>query len=77
MLKLSDNGTANQGGRPVRIPPDENNVGERLQARMPQAWRWYGRHVKLFDGTTVSMPDSAQNQAAFPQNPEQKPGIGA
>lgn len=43
---------------------------------MPKAWRWRGRHVKLFDGTTVSMPDTPENQEAFPQNAEQKPGLG-
>lgn len=51
-------------------------VGERLEARMPKAWCWRGRHVKLFDGTTVSMPDTPDNQHMFPQNLEQKPGLG-
>jgi hypothetical protein len=40
------------------------------------AWRWRGRSVKLIDGTTISMPDTAENQAAFPQNHEQAPGLG-
>lgn len=43
---------------------------------MPKAWCWRGHHVKLFDGTTVSMPDTPENQGAFPQNSEQKPGLG-
>lgn len=43
---------------------------------MPRAWRWRGRSVKLFDGTTVSMPDALKNQRAFPQSSEQKPGLG-
>jgi hypothetical protein len=51
-------------------------VGERLESRMPKAWCWRGRHVKLFDGTTVSMPDTPENQRAFPQSSEQKPGLG-
>lgn len=51
-------------------------VGTRLEARMPRAWRWRGRSVKLFDGTTVSMPDTLENQRAFPQSSEQKPGLG-
>ncbi|MBK9785909.1 MAG: hypothetical protein IPP59_17930 [Betaproteobacteria bacterium] len=41
-----------------------------------QGLRWRGRHVKLFDGTTVSMPDTPENQRAFPQSSEQKPGLG-
>ena len=40
------------------------------------AWRWRGREVKLIDGTTLSMPDTAANQAAFPQVPQQKAGLG-
>ena len=51
-------------------------VGERLCARQPAAWRWRGREVKLIDGTTVSMPDTAANQRRFPQSREQKPGLG-
>jgi hypothetical protein len=51
-------------------------VGRRLCAGQPAAWRWRGREVKLVDGTTVSMPDTAANQARFPQNHEQKAGLG-
>lgn len=51
-------------------------VGARLCAEQPEAWRWRGRDVKLIDGTTVSMPDTAANQARFPQSREQKPGLG-
>lgn len=39
-------------------------------------WLWKGRHVKLFDGSTVSMPDTPKNQAAYPQQKNQKPGVG-
>lgn len=51
-------------------------VGKRLEKRAPVAWRWRGRVVKLFDGTTVSMPDTVSNQTAYPQSTEQKPGLG-
>lgn len=37
---------------------------------------WKGRHAKLVDGSTFMMPDTLKNQAAYPQNPAQKPGIG-
>ena len=40
--------------------------GALLGEQTPQAWLWQGRHVKLVDGTTVSMPDTAENQAPFP-----------
>jgi putative transposase len=39
-------------------------------------WLWHGRHVYLADGTTASMPDTPVNQAAYPQNPAQKEGLG-
>lgn len=41
-----------------------------------QPWRWLGRTVKLFDGSTVSMPDTPKNQAAYPQSRAQAPGVG-
>ncbi|MEX2468713.1 MAG: IS4 family transposase [Pseudohongiellaceae bacterium] len=51
-------------------------TGETLCAQQPRAWRWRGRELKLVDGTTVSMPDTAANQASFPQSPTQKPELG-
>src|SRR5581483_7765745 len=39
-------------------------------------WRWQGRRVKVADGTTVSMPDTAANQQAYPQPDAQQPGLG-
>jgi hypothetical protein len=39
-------------------------------------WRWRGRTVKLFDGSTVSMPDTLKNQAAYPQSRAQARGVG-
>ncbi len=50
--------------------------GTLLGEQAPQAWLWQGRHVKLVDGTTVSMPDTEENQARFPQHGQQKSGIG-
>ena len=51
-------------------------VADGSEQRLPRHWLWHGRHVHLVDGTTVSMPDTAQNQAAFPQPRTQKPGLG-
>src|SRR5206468_1617921 len=51
-------------------------IGTQLTARQPADWLWQGRHIKLVDGTTVSMPDTPENQATFPQNREQKSGLG-
>lgn len=51
-------------------------LGSRLHHKMPAAWRWKGYNVVLTDGTTVLMPDTADNQAVFPQQSTQKPGLG-
>lgn len=51
-------------------------LGAHLESLVPAHWRWQGRAVKLFDGTTVSMPDTVSNQQAYPQSHEQKPGLG-
>jgi hypothetical protein len=47
-----------------------------LSTRSLPAWRWRGRTVKLLDGTGLSMPDTPQNQARFPQPSSQAPGVG-
>ena len=39
-------------------------------------WKWHGRSVFIADGSHVSMPDTAQNQASYPQPEVQRPGIG-
>jgi Transposase DDE domain len=39
-------------------------------------WLWKGRHVKVVDGTGLSMPDTPENQAAYPRPQHLKPGVG-
>jgi len=51
-------------------------TGLELARQAIPLWLWKGRHVKLFDGSTVSMPDTLANQAAYPQQANQKPGVG-
>lgn len=43
---------------------------------VPAAWLWNGRHVYLVDGATVSLPDTPENQRAYPQPKAQKSGVG-
>lgn len=52
------------------------SVGRALDDRSDRGWLWNGRRVYLFDGTTVTMPDTAANQAAYPQVYNQEPGVG-
>ena len=51
-------------------------TGSRLHQQSPMAWLWHGLNVVLADGTTVLMPDTPKNQAVFPQQSNQKPGLG-
>jgi len=41
-----------------------------------ESWLWQGRRVRVVDGSTVTMPDTEANQAAYPQPKSQKPGCG-
>lgn len=52
------------------------HTGRQLAQQALKGWRWRGRSVKLLDGTGISMPDTAENQAAFPQPSTQAPGVG-
>jgi Transposase DDE domain len=52
------------------------SVGRALDAKADKRWLWKGRRVYLFDGTTVTMPDTPENQQDYPQVYNQKPGLG-
>ena len=47
-----------------------------LQASITDQWKWNGRSVFIFDGSSVSMPDTPENQAVYPQPPSQQSGLG-
>jgi DDE family transposase len=51
-------------------------TGQRLDENADSRWLWKNRRVYIFDGATVSMPDTLKNQQAYPQPPQQKPGLG-
>ena len=51
-------------------------TGRQLSALAPAQWLWRGRSVKLVDGTGISMPDTEENQACYPQPSTQVPGVG-
>jgi Transposase DDE domain len=52
------------------------HAGRTMSAMAPKAWRWHGHPVRLVDGTTVAMPDTAANQARYPQPRSQMAGLG-
>src|SRR5215469_15649239 len=47
-----------------------------LRAGTAPEWKWNGRDVFIADGSHVSMPDTPENQAAYPQPSTQQPGLG-
>lgn len=47
-----------------------------IEEHAADEWLWKGRRVVMVDGTTVSMPDTPENQKAFPQMKARKPGLG-
>ena len=51
-------------------------TGQQLDTNAESSWLWNNRRVYIFDGATVSMPDTRENQDAYPQPPQQKPGLG-
>lgn len=51
-------------------------VGAEVERLTPPQWRCLGRRVLFADGSEVTMPDTPENQAAYPQNGAQKAGLG-
>ena len=52
------------------------DTGKEVEDQSPETWLWHGRKVRVVDGSTVTMPDTTENQAAYPQQKSQKPGCG-
>ena len=64
-----------------RLPEDVvrelvKEVGTSASNRVPSQWKPYGRELKVFDGSTVTMADTPENQKVFPQHKNQKKGLG-
>jgi hypothetical protein len=51
-------------------------TGRLLSDKALAPWLWRERSVKLVDGTGISMPDTPENQAVYPQPSTQAPGVG-
>jgi hypothetical protein len=65
----------------ARLPLEALNrewrrTGKELESAVGPRDLWLGRRVKVLDGSSCSMPDTAQNQAKYPQSKRQKPGCG-
>jgi len=51
-------------------------TGRALDDGVDKRWLWKGRRVYVYDGSSVTMPDTPANQAEYPQPVAQKPGLG-
>lgn len=51
-------------------------TGRALETSVDPQWLWKSRRVYVYDGSSVSMPDTPANQHAYPQPIVQKPGLG-
>jgi DDE family transposase len=52
------------------------HTGRALDEGGDPRWLWKGRRVYVYDGSSVTMPDTPANQAAYPQPVAQRPGLG-
>ncbi|MCH7885650.1 MAG: IS4 family transposase [Planctomycetes bacterium] len=52
------------------------DLADGCENQVDKEWLWRGRHVYLVDGTTVSMPDTPENQEVYPQPATQQKGLG-
>src|SRR5690606_9439307 len=53
-----------------------SEIAAEMEQSADEAWLWKGRHAKLVDGFTATMPDTPANQAEYPQQKTQTPGVG-
>ena len=51
-------------------------VADEAETAAEEDWLWKGKHAKLIDGFTFTMPDTEENQTAYPQQKSQQPGVG-
>ena len=58
------------------LPSLTRTVARKLEEKVEPDGLWLGHRVKLLDGSSVSMPDTPENQAAYPQHTTQAPGCG-
>ena len=52
------------------------HLGDLVDQQVAEQWLWWGRRIRLVDGTTVTMADTDANQSAYPQQSMQSPGLG-
>jgi hypothetical protein len=58
------------------LSPLVRDSADALQDEAPAGWLFHGRRAVLADGSTVSMPDTAEDQREYPRHANQEPGCG-
>jgi hypothetical protein len=58
------------------LPRLVRDTADRLEQSAPEEWLFHGRGIVIADGSAVSMPDTPENQAVYPQHGLQEPGCG-
>ncbi len=51
-------------------------TGAQIEDESPATWLWHGRKARVVDGSTITLPNTEENQASYPQPKTQKPGCG-
>ncbi len=51
-------------------------TAQSLEGKVTTEYLWCGRNVKVVDGSSISMPDTVENQKTYPQPTNQKRGCG-
>ena len=62
--------------RQEHIEEANAQVLQKIEAKVLKENLWYGRSVKVIDGSGLSMPDTPENQEVYPQSRRQKRGCG-
>jgi hypothetical protein len=51
-------------------------TGREVENQAPAEWLWHERRVRVIDGSTLTMPDTSENQTEYPQQKSQRVGCG-
>jgi hypothetical protein len=80
-LRAPSNGSAAYCLARAKLPVERldeihRHVVREAQSRVTQGDLWCGRRVRVVDATCLTMADTPENQAVYPQISGQKPGCG-
>ena len=59
-----------------RLLKIHQSVSSRLEQQIFSGWLWHERKVVVVDGTGIQLADTKDNQQAYPQPSQQRPGCG-